>query len=211
MPTSFLKHAADGDGDGKADIWTSEADTLASMANFLRNSGWQAGRDWGFEVTLPPDVPCHLEGPDRGKTLSQWAALGVTRANGKPMPGKEMQQELFLVLPAGRFGPAFLVTANFYVLKKYNESDLYALFIGNAADRIAFGGSAFLGGFKDTAAMLRSDIAGMQRKLEQLGHDVGGADGLPGFKTRRSIGAWQETMGKPATCFPSPQMAAALQ
>ncbi len=206
MPTSFLKHAVDGDGDGRADIWNSDADTLASMANFLANSGWVAGRDWGFEVTVPGDVACHLEGPDRGKQLSQWAALGIERIGGKPFPKKEMGEQTFLLMPAGRFGPAFLVTPNFYVLKKYNESDLYALFIGNAADRIAFGGSAFADAWRDTGAMRRSDIAQLQKFLEKGGYDVGGADGLPGFKTRRSIGEWQQQNGLAPDCFPTPAL-----
>ncbi len=145
LPTSYIKYAADGDGDGKADIWQSDADTLASMANYLQQSGWVAGRDWGFEVAVPQGVSCALEGPDRGKTVAQWSAMGIERVNGKPFPASEMGKEAFLLMPAGRFGPAFIVTPNFYVLKEYNESDLYALFIGNAADRIAFGGGAFAG------------------------------------------------------------------
>ncbi len=208
MPTSYLKHAADGDGDGRADIWKSDADTLASMANFLANSGWVAGRDWGFEVSVPGSVACHLEGPDRGKPLSQWEALGITRIGGKPFPPKEKNAETFLLMPAGRFGPAFLVTPNFYVLKKYNESDLYALFIGNAADRISFGGTAFAGNWRETGTMLRSDIARLQKFLEGKGYDVGGADGLPGFKTRRSIGEWQQQNGLAPDCFPTPGLTA---
>jgi len=211
LPTSYLAHAADGDGDGKADIWNSDADTLASIANYLKHYGWVRDRDWGFEVTVPDGVACHLEGPDRGRRISEWAAMGIARVNGKPFPQNELGAEGFLMMPAGRHGPAFVVTPNFYVLKQYNESDLYALFIGHAGDRIAFGGSGFSAHWQKVDAMKRSEIAEIQQKLEKLGHDVGGVDGLPGFKTRRSIGEWQKSRGQAATCFPSEAVTRALR
>ncbi|MDQ2633136.1 MAG: lytic murein transglycosylase [Pseudomonadota bacterium] len=211
LPTSFLKHAVDFDGDGGADIWNSTPDTLASIANYLADYGWVAGRDWGFEVTVPESVSCALEGPDRGKKISDWAALGVERAGGKPFPKHELQAEGFLLMPAGRSGPAFIVTPNFYVLKEYNESDLYALFIGHGADRIAYGDRRFAGAWGKVGGLYRSDIAAMQRGLEALGYDVGGADGLPGFRTRRSIGDWQARNGLAPTCFPDAAIAKALR
>ncbi|MGB3502654.1 MAG: lytic murein transglycosylase [Mesorhizobium sp.] len=210
LPTSYLDHAVDFDGDGLRNIWTSTPDTLASIANYLKHYGWQAGRDWGFEVTVPEAVSCALEGPDQGKKFSEWASLGVERVSGKPFPKGELGREGFLLMPAGRSGPAFIVTPNFYVLKKYNESDLYALFVGNGADRIA-GGGAFAGSWRKVGTMLRSDIASMQKRLEGRGYDVGGADGLPGFKTRRSIGDWQAKNGMEPTCFPSPALIKAVK
>ncbi len=206
LPTSFLTHAADGDGDGRADIWNSAPDTLASIANYLASFGWQKGRDWGFEVSVPESVSCALEGPDRGKTFKDWAALGVTRVNNKPFPSAELKREGFLLMPAGRAGPAFIVTPNFYVLKEYNESDLYALFIGHGADRIIGSDKGFSGAWQPVEGLTRSDVAGLQRALESQGYDVGGADGLPGFRTRRSIGEWQEKQGQAATCYPDKQL-----
>src|SRR5690606_42063109 len=103
------------------------------------------------------------------------------------------------------------VTPNFYVLKEYNTSDLYALFIGLSADRIAYGDRRFVGEWGDVGGLYRSDIAAMQRALERQGHDVGGADGLPGFKTRRSIGKWQEQNGMQATCLPDDRLAKILK
>lgn len=206
MPSSVLEFASDGDGDGRADIWTSEADTIASIGNYLARHGWVPGRDWGFEVTVPPGVSCALEGPDQGRPIAEWEALGIARVSGRPFPEHERRGQGFLLMPAGRHGPAFLVTPNFYVLKDYNMSDLYALFVGHVGDRIAYGGGDFAGRWGEVGTLLRSDIAAMQRGLEALGYDVGGADGLPGFKTRRSIGRWQEARGEPATCFPEPAM-----
>jgi lytic murein transglycosylase len=169
LPTSFLKHAVDFDGDGRADIWNSQADTLASISNYLVDYGWIKGRDWGFEVTVPASVSCALEGPDRGKKISDWAAMGIARVNRKPFPARELKAEGFLLMPAGRHGPAFIVTPNFYVLKEYNESDVYALFIGHGADRIAGGDKRFAGRWDKIDGLYRSDVAGLQRGLEAQG------------------------------------------
>ena len=202
MPTSYLKYAVDFDGDGRADIWNSVPDTLASIANYLSSHGWVQGRDWGFEVRLPTQVSCTLEGPDQGRRIADWAAMGVERVSGKPFPAHEIAGEGFLMLPAGRNGPAFLVTPNFYRLKDYNESDLYALFVGHAGDRIMYGDAPFAAPWGKVEGFSRSQVAAMQRSLVQQGHDVGGADGLVGFKTRRSIGLWQERAGMVPTCYP---------
>lgn len=211
LPTSFLKHAVDFDGDGRTDIWNSAPDALGSIGSYLKNYGWVKGRDWGFEVTVPEAVSCALEGPDQGRKIADWARLGITRVNGKPFPANELRAEGFLLMPAGRNGPAFVVTPNFYVLKEYNESDLYALFIGHGGDRIAGGDRTFAGRWGKVDGLFRSDIAAMQRGLERLGYDVGSADGLPGFKTRRSIGDWQAKNGRAATCFPDAGIVGALK
>jgi lytic murein transglycosylase len=210
MPSSYLEFAADGDGDGRADIWGSEADTIASIGTYLARHGWVAGRDWGFEVAVPPSVSCALEGPDQGRPIADWERMGISRVNGRPFPEHEREAEGYLLMPAGRHGPAFVVTPNFYVLKDYNTSDLYALFVGHVGDRIQYGAGDFVGRWGEVGGLLRSDVAEMQRALEAQGHDVGGADGLPGYKTRRSIGRWQEANGRPATCFPEPEMKAEL-
>lgn len=210
MPAKYLAHAVDQDGDGRRDIWNSVPDTLGSIANYLKDFGWDRTRGWGFEVSVPETMSCAEEGPDQGRKGSAWIKAGLARVNGKPLPDAELAKEMFLLMPAGRSGPAFLVTPNFYVLKQYNESDLYALFIGHAADRINGGKAGFSAPWGPVGGLFRSDIAAMQRKLEALGHDVGGADGLPGYKTRRSIGAWQEKNGRRRTCFPDASLKATL-
>lgn len=210
MPTNFLKYAADGNGDGRADIWGSPADTIASIGAYLDQHGWVQGRDWGFEVTVPPSVSCTLEGPDQGRTITAWEAMNIKRVSGRPFPDHERTAPGYLLMPAGRNGPAFIVTPNFYVLKEYNKSDLYALFVGHVGDRIQYGVGDFSARWGAVGGLYRSDIADMQKALEAQGHDVGGADGLPGFKTRRSIGRWQEGSNRPATCFPELGMKAAL-
>ena len=204
MPSSYLKYATDFDDDGRRDIWTSVPDTLASMAKFLVAKGWQRGRSWGFEVSIPPGVSCAQEGPDRARSVTDWAGLGIVRVSGKAFPAAETGKPAMMLVPAGRHGPGFIVSPNFYVVKEYNNSDLYALFIGNLADRIAYGSGAFKAPFEPVGAMLRSDVKAMQDALVRKGYDVGNPDGLAGFKTRRSLGEWQENAGMPPTCYPEP-------
>ena len=211
MPSSYLKYAVDFDGDGHPNIWTSVPDTLASIANFLVKSGWQRGRDWGFEVTIPASVSCAQEGPDRARSIAKWRDEGIRRVAGRDFSRSQFGEDAMMLVPAGTDGPEFLVTPNFYVLKQYNNSDLYALFIGNLADRIAYGSGDFVGHWGDVGHMLRSDVAGIQRALQAKGYDVGGADGLPGYKTRRSIGEWQQKAGLRPTCFPDPSLSSRLR
>jgi lytic murein transglycosylase len=211
MPSSYFQYAVDFDGDGHRNIWTSVPDTLASIANYLVQKGWQRGRGWGYEVTIPIDVSCAQEGPDLAKPIARWAGVGINRIAGKPFPSEEMKAAGMMLVPAGRDGPEFIVTPNFYVIKQYNNSDLYALYVGNLANRIADGSGAFQGAWGDVGKMLRSDVAFMQKTLEKKGYDVGGTDGLPGYKTRRSIGQWQEKNGMKPTCYPESSMLGVLK
>lgn len=210
MPSSYLAYATDGDGDARVDIWGSERDTLASIASYLQNHGWQAGRDWGFEVAVPAEVSCSLEGIDNGRPIQQWLSMGVTRVSGAPYPSPEIDEIGYLLMPAGRFGPAFIVTSNFYVLKEYNESDVYALFVGHVGDRTQFNVGNFVGKWDRLNHLSKGGIIATQRKLEEFGFDVGGADGLIGHKTRRSVGLWQEQNGQRATCYPSIEFMSAI-
>ncbi|ASY64983.1 Membrane-bound lytic murein transglycosylase B precursor [Sinorhizobium sojae CCBAU 05684] len=211
LPSSFLKYAVDFDGDGRRDIWNSVPDSLASIANYLAEKGWESGRDWGFEVSIPAGISCAQEGPDLARPIADWAGMGITRVSGKPFPAAERSASGMMLVPAGRHGPSFVVTPNFYVIKEYNNSDLYALFIGNLADRIASGSGAFRAEWGNVGKMLRSDVLGMQKALVAVGYDVGKVDGLPGYKTRRSLGDWQAKNGIAPTCFPDASLKAKLR
>ncbi|AYD03264.1 lytic murein transglycosylase [Neorhizobium sp. NCHU2750] len=211
MPSSYLKYAVDFDRDGHPDIWNSVPDALASIAHYLNEEGWQRGRDWGFEVSIPAKVSCAQEGPDLAKPISAWVSTGIARISDKAFPSSELRADGMMLLPAGRFGPEFIVTPNFYVLKQYNNSDLYALFIGNLADRIAHGAGPFQANWGDVGKMLRSDVLAMQKALVAKGYDVGNVDGLPGFKTRRSLGDWQAKAGLAPTCYPDASLKAKLR
>lgn len=210
LPSKFLKYAVDFDGDGKRDIWTSVPDSLASIGHYLREHGWQPGRDWGYEAKIPDTVSCALEGPERGWPISEWVKAGAERISGRPFPAHELTGLGHLLMPAGRLGPAFIATPNFYVLKAYNESDAYALFIGHVADRLG-ANKPFVGAWRVTGGFTRQDVQAMQQRLEKRGLDVGGADGLIGFKTRTAIGQWQETAGDKATCFPDAKLVRSIR
>ncbi|WP_284760089.1 lytic murein transglycosylase [Agrobacterium sp. fls2-241-TYG-188a] len=211
MPSSYLKYAVDFDGDGHSDIWNSVPDALASIANYLSKRGWQRNRDWGFEVSIPSDVSCAQEGPDLARPVADWTRLGIKRISGKAFPANDLSADGMMLVPAGRHGPEFVVTPNFYVIKEYNNSDLYALFIGNLADRIAYNAGPFEAKWDDVGSMLRSDVLAMQKALINKGYDVGKPDGLAGFKTRRSIGDWQSKNGLEPTCFPDSTLKAKLR
>ncbi len=201
LPSVWLEHAVDFDGDGKRDIWRSVPDALASIASYLRAAGWQAGRDWGYEIELPPALPCTLEGPDGRRPTREWLALGVERTRGRSFAEAVLDEPGSLLLPAGRNGPAFLVTPNFYVLKEYNRADLYALYVGHLADRLV-GERGFAGAWQPIRGLEVGDVKALQRALEAEGYDVGGVDGLVGFRTRTAIGAAQRAAGLDPTCFP---------
>ena len=202
MPTAFLKYAVDFDGDGHKNIWTSVPDALASIAHFLQQNGWDQNQHWGREIRLPANISCTLEGPDQNIRRAQWQQKGVTRIDGASLGARNGNKKGFLLLPAGRHGPTFLVSKNFYVLKTYNESDAYALFIGHVADRMR-GMAPFKLRWKRLSSFSRRLVKRAQLKLEESGADVGGADGLIGYKTRISIGRWQHKNGRKVSCFPS--------
>lgn len=209
LPSHYLKYAVDFDGDGKRDIWNSVPDTLASIAHYLREVGWNPERGWGLEASVPANVACTLEGPEQGKPYEEWAELGVTRIDGGPLPAKDSRLG-YLLMPAGRYGPAFMVSENFYVLKNYNYSDLYALYVGHLADRLK-DNKSFTAKWGKVGGFTRADVRRMQLAFEAKGHDVGGADGLVGFKTRISVGQWQSQAGQKATCFPDKDMVRSFQ
>jgi hypothetical protein len=154
-----------------------------------------------MEADVPASVSCTVEGPRQGRPVREWARLGVTRVGGSALPSEGRDATAFLLMPAGRLGPSFLVSENFYVLKQYNESDLYALFIGHLADRLR-GASALAGTWSPLDAMKRSEIWTMQKRLQAEGYDVGKVDGLVGFATRTAIGQWQARSRRQETCFP---------
>ncbi len=200
LPSLFRKYAVDFDHDGRRDIWASVPDSLASMANYLKGEGWKSARGWGVEAKVPAGVPCTLEGPEQGKPMAEWARLGVMQADGRPLPVTAKRQG-FLLMPAGRYGPAFIVTENFYVLKQYNNSDLYALYIGHLADRFA-DDRPFTAKWQEVGGFSRGDVKSMQEQLVAEGYDVGAVDGLVGYKTRIAVGLWQAKRGQAPTCFP---------
>jgi lytic murein transglycosylase len=204
LPSDFDKYAVDFDGDGRRDIWNSVPDALASTGNSLHSQGWDGNQTWAYEVALPKGFDCTEQGPDKARPIADWVKLGATRVKDRAFPEDRLGDPAFLVLPAGLKGPAFLATNNFSVLKLYNNSDVYAIFVGHVADMIAANAStAFAGSWQPVERLPRDRIQRFQEVLVAKGHDVGKVDGLAGFKTRRTIGLEEQKLGLPLTCYPS--------
>lgn len=208
MPTSFVNFAVDHNGDGRADIWNSVPDALASTANYLKEHGWRPGETWGYEVSLPRGFDFERARQMDRASLGEWQALGVTRASGKPFPRQTDMARIYM--PAGGHGPVFLLLPNFEAIKSYNKSDSYALAVGHLADRI-IGGGGFINPFPaDDVRLSETQRRELQAQLARRGFDVGTPDGVIGPKTRAAIIAFQRTAGLLADGHPSIRVLNAL-
>lgn len=189
LPSVFLAHAVDADGDGRRDLWGSIPDAMASAARYLAASGWQPGLRWGRQVRLPDGFDFTLAGRDRRQPLAEWSALGVMDAYGNPIPRLDLPASL--LVPAGHDGPAYLVYDNFDVIMRWNRSEYYAISVGRLADRLA-GGDALEDAIDPTApAVSRADVSTLQAGLARLGYDPGEPDGIIGPATRRALRQFQ--------------------
>ena len=204
LPSTFLRHAVDGDGDGKKDVWGNIEDVFASGGHYLQQMGWRRGERWGREVRLPADFDWRLARLEVKKTLAQWARLGVRRANGGPLPRGGMRGAI--VLPQGHAGPAFLVYDNFEVILKWNRSINYAIAVGHLADRFVGLPPLRNGRAADNRRLTRELALELQQRLNALGFDAGVPDGIPGSRTRAAVRAYQARAGLPADGYPSPSL-----
>jgi membrane-bound lytic murein transglycosylase B len=196
LPSSFLNYAVDFDGDGHADIWNSVPDVLASIANYLQKSGWQPETPWGFEVVVPPGFDYLAS---RG-TFRQWSDRGFVRADSGRMPGTG---EAILFFPSGAAGPAFLVTANFNVLKSYNNSDAYALAVAHLADRLRGHGSFRRAWPANDYQPSRDERIALQKRLAALGYKIQDFTGHFDFDLRDDIRDMQRKYGMVPDGYPS--------
>lgn len=202
IPTTYLSHAVDFDGDGRRDIWSSSADALASAAHYLQASGWQFGQPWGMEVALPSGFDYALADSETRKTYAQWVEYGV-----KGQPGNlDPQQTGYLLLPAGHRGPAFLVFRNFNAILKYNNSSSYALAVGLLGQRFGGGGQILADWPRSDRPLSRSERIELQEGLASQGYNPGPADGIIGANTRKAIRAYQQSLGLPADGYPTPAL-----
>jgi membrane-bound lytic murein transglycosylase B len=202
VPTTFLEHAIDGDGDGKRDMWNSPADALASAANYLKQSGWRAGEPWGEEVRLPQGFAYEQAEARLRKPISEWAKLGVRNAAGESLP--DIADEAAILLPAGYRGPAFLVRNNFNVILRYNSASAYALAIGLLSDRLKGAGIVQASWPLDESPLDEANRTALQEGLTALGFSTGGADGVLGRLTQQAIRDYQKSRGLPADGFATP-------
>lgn len=189
MPSSYLKYAVDYNKDNKIDLWRTLPDVFASIANFLAESGWRKDENWGVEVKLPKEFDWSLNSSDYKLRFFQWKLAGVERANGKPYDSQQRISSLFI--PAGRFGPVFLVTHNFETIKSYNNSSSYALTVALLSQLFKGGEGIHIAWPRDDKALSHTQITEIQLRLTIAGHDPGLADGKIGSNTREAIRTWQ--------------------
>jgi lytic murein transglycosylase len=208
MPTEYIKYAVDYDGDGKRNLLRSAADVIGSTGNYLVSLGWKRGEPWLQEIRVPQNLSWKETGLDIKHPRSQWAQWGVTYPDGHALPNDNMPTSV--LLPMGRFGPAFLAYDNFQVYLKWNNSAVYSTTAAYYATRLA--GAPAMGKGAGTVAPISMD---QTRELQQLlirhGYDVGGADGKLGTATRIAVKSVQIKLGLPADAYPTPDLIVRLR
>jgi lytic murein transglycosylase len=202
LPSEFYKHAVDFDGDRRADIFNSVPDALASAAKQLAAKGWQRGERWAYEVRAPGNFDCTQGVPEVVKPMRDWLRAGFTPAYDRKLSAAELSQQASVLQPEGALGPAFLTPKNYFVIKEYNFSDLYVLFVGQLADRIA-GGRGFEQPWGKTSQMRTVAVEEMQTILTTRGLYASKIDGKAGMQTRSALGAYQKANRLPLDCWPS--------
>jgi lytic murein transglycosylase len=206
LPSDYLKYAVDFDGDGRADIWHSVPDALASAAKQLVGKGWQPGLRWAYEVHPPADVDCTIGVPSYTLSIGDWLTRGFKPAYGRILSAAERAETASLVQPAGLYGASFLATKNYFAIKEYNFSDLYVLFVGHLSDRIDDPRpqrASFETPWSIVVQLPTADLDRMQRTLTAHGYYHDKIDGKAGMLTRAALGEYQKRNGLKVDCWPS--------
>jgi lytic murein transglycosylase len=202
LPSEYYKYAVDFDGDGRADIWHSVPDALASAAKQLAGKGWQRGEPWAIEVRAPANADCSIGTPDHTLPIGEWLKRGFVPAHSRNLSAAEQALPASLLQPEGSYGPSFLTTKNYYVIKEYNFSDLYVLFVGHLSDRIA-GAKAFDTPWSKNAQLKTKEVESMQQRLTELKLYKDKIDGTAGMLTRAALGAYQKANKLKVDCWPT--------
>ena len=189
MPSSYLQYGVDYNRDGKIDLWSTIPDVFASIANFLAESGWRKDETWGEEVRLPKQFDWRLNSSAYQLRYQQWQELNVNRIRGSRFSFPQRQASLFI--PAGKNGPLFLVTHNFSVIKRYNQSSSYALAVAQLSNLFGLGEKIQGSWPLNDKAMSIEQVREIQSLLNSQGHNVGDVDGKIGSKTREATRTWQ--------------------
>jgi lytic murein transglycosylase len=202
LPSEYFKHGVDLDGDGRIDLWHSVPDALASAASQLLDKGWQSGVRWAYEVRPPDNVDCTMGLPEVTKPIGDWLRAGFVPVRGEKLSAAEQAEPASLLQPEGIYGPAFLTTKNYFVIKEYNFSDLYVLFVGHLADRMT-SPLPFATPWSASTQLRTADVEAMQKGLTRIGLYKDKIDGKAGMLTRAALGAYQKSAGLKVDCWPS--------
>lgn len=194
IPTSYQAYAQDFTGDGKRNVWDPRdpSDALASTANYLKKFGWVHGQPWGIEVKLPAGFYYGNADLKVKATPTRWTELGVRTMNGGRIPNHGKGS---ILLPAGADGPAFVVFKNFFVIKRYNNANSYAMAVGHLGDKIVGGGNFQRKWPRGPGALVLEEKMHVQKLLNRAGYDVGEPDGIIGPKTISAANAAMEKWG----------------
>ena len=205
MPSEYMAHAIDYDGDGKRNLIRSASDVIGSTGKYLVHLGWKRGEPWLQEVRVPANLPWKDADLSVQYPRSKWAALGVTRADGKPLPNDNMPASV--VLPMGRFGPTFMAYDNFQAYLKWNQSLNYSLTAAYYATRLD-GAPPMSRGSGEIPKITFEETRELQELLQKRGYDVGRVDGVLGLKSRVAIRDLQIKSGLPADGWPTAELLA---
>jgi len=203
MPDVYLTTAVDWDNDGHRDIWNNRGDVAASIANYLADRGWRRDEPVFDEVRLPNDFDYALaDGTQR--SVADWSERGVARIDGAAWRGEHRNLQSQLFLPAGAQGPALLLHHNFGVIRRYNNSDRYAMVVALLGRALDGGSSQLTQSWpRQIGSLNRDQTLELQTLLNGLGFDAGTPDGLFGSGTRRAVRQFQSAQGLPADGFPT--------
>jgi membrane-bound lytic murein transglycosylase B len=203
MPDVYLTTAVDWDGDGRRDIWNSRGDVAASIGNYLADRGWQRGQPVFDEVRLPDGFNYALA-DGTARPVADWVERGVRRIDGAEWRSEERMLQSQLFLPAGANGPALLLHPNFAVIRRYNNSDRYALVVALLARAFDGRSYALVRDWPTHAGSLnREQTLELQTLLNGLGYGAGAPDGLFGSRTRVAVRGFQADQGLAADGFPT--------
>jgi lytic murein transglycosylase len=205
MPSEYMAHAIDYDGDGKRNLIKSASDVIGSTGKYLVHLGWKRGEPWLQEVRVPTNLPWKEADLSVQHPRSKWAAWGVTRADGKPLPNDNVPASV--VLPVGRFGPAFMAYDNFQAYLKWNQSLNYSLTAAYYATRLD-GAPPMNKGSANIPKITFEETRELQELLQKRGYDVGRVDGVLGLKSRVAIRELQIKSGLPADGWPTAELLA---
>jgi lytic murein transglycosylase len=206
LPEDIIKYGEDGDGDGLVRLKDSAPDVILTTARFLAGLGFKRGEPWLQEVKLPETLPYEKSGLGGTLTAGDWFNLGVTPRNGDKSAAA---LNASLVLPQGRFGPAFLAYPNFNVYLEWNQSLVYTLSAAYFATRFA-GAEPYDPGNPEPGLSVE-DMKVLQEKLDAKSHDVGKIDGILGSGTRAAVQKVQAELGMPADGWPTAALLAAMK
>jgi lytic murein transglycosylase len=202
MPSEYYRDAVDYDGDGRRNLVRSVPDVIGSTGKYLQYLGWARGEPWLQEVHAPSNLPWQEADLSIQHPRSQWAAWGVTYADGRPLPRDNMPASV--VLPMGRFGPAFLAYNNFQVYLKWNQSLMYALTAAYYATRLD--GAPVMHRGADIPKISFEETRELQQILTRRGYDIGRSDGVLGLKSRSAVREMQIKFGLPADSWPTAEL-----